>query len=85
MIFRALTESHDRSAAVQFLLLVCVVGDCLPGCRHICRYPCPGWARLGVMGTTTLLVVLNLLVCSGYTSFGWAADQFGRRKAFNGV
>jgi MFS family permease len=35
------------------------------------------------MGTTTLLVVLNLFgMFPGYTSFGWAADHFGRRKAF---
>jgi len=36
----------------------------------------------GVMGTTTLLVVLNLLgMFPGYASFGWVADHLGRRKA----
>jgi MFS family permease len=42
-----------------------------------------GGRGFGVMGTTTLLVVLNLFgMFPGYTSFGWAADHFGRRKAF---
>jgi MFS family permease len=32
---------------------------------------------------TTLLVVLNLCgMFPGYASFGWVADQIGRRKAF---
>jgi MFS family permease len=35
------------------------------------------------MGTTTLLVVLNLFgMFPGYASFGWVADHLGRRKAF---
>ena len=35
------------------------------------------------MGTTTLLLVLNLFgMFPGYISFGWAADHLGRRKAF---
>jgi len=42
-----------------------------------------GGRGFGVMGTTTLLVVLNLFgMFPGYTSFGWAADHFGLRKAF---
>jgi MFS family permease len=42
-----------------------------------------GGRGFGVMGTTTLLVVLNLCgMLPGYASFGWAADHFGRRKAF---
>jgi MFS family permease len=42
-----------------------------------------GGRGFGVMGTTTLLVVLNLFgMFPGYASFGWAADHFGRRKAF---
>ncbi|MGA2945804.1 MAG: MFS transporter [Candidatus Sulfotelmatobacter sp.] len=42
-----------------------------------------GGRGFGVMGTTTLLVVLNLLgMFPGYASFGWAADHLGRRKAF---
>ncbi|MFZ0416682.1 MAG: MFS transporter [Candidatus Sulfotelmatobacter sp.] len=42
-----------------------------------------GGRGFGVMGTTTLLVVLNLFgMFPGYTSFGWAADYFGRRRAF---
>lgn len=42
-----------------------------------------GGRGFGVMGTTTLLVVLNLFgMLPGYASFGWAADYFGRRKAF---
>ena len=42
-----------------------------------------GGRGFGVMGTTTLLVVLNLFgMLPGYASFGWAADHFGRRKAF---
>jgi MFS family permease len=35
------------------------------------------------MGTTTLLVTLNLFgMFPGYASFGWVADHIGRRKAF---
>jgi MFS family permease len=42
-----------------------------------------GGRGLGMMGTTTLLVVLNLFgMLPGYASFGWAADHFGRRRAF---
>jgi MFS family permease len=42
-----------------------------------------GGRGFGVMGTTTLLVVLNLLgMFPGYASFGWVADHLGRRKAF---
>jgi MFS family permease len=40
-----------------------------------------GGRGFGVMGTTTLLVVLNLFgMFPGYCSFGWVADRFGRRK-----
>jgi MFS family permease len=42
-----------------------------------------GGRGLGVMGTTTLLVVLNVFgMFPGYLSFGWVADHLGRRKAF---
>jgi MFS family permease len=42
-----------------------------------------GGRGFGVMGTTTLLVVLNLFgMFPGYASFGWVADRVGRRKAF---
>jgi len=42
-----------------------------------------GGRGFGVMGMTTLLVVLNLCgMLPGYVSFGWAADQIGRRNAF---
>ncbi|HEV3306551.1 MAG TPA: MFS transporter [Candidatus Sulfotelmatobacter sp.] len=42
-----------------------------------------GGRGFGVMGTTTLLVVLNLCgMLPGYASFGWVADHIGRRKAF---
>jgi MFS family permease len=42
-----------------------------------------GGRGFGVMGTTTLLVVLNLFgMLPGYASFGWVADHLGRRKAF---
>ena len=42
-----------------------------------------GGRGFGVMGTTTLLVVLNLFgMFPGYASFGWVADHIGRRKAF---
>jgi MFS family permease len=35
------------------------------------------------MGTTTLLLVLNLAgMFPGYASFGWVADHLGRRKSF---
>lgn len=41
-----------------------------------------GGRGFGVMGTTTLLVVLNLCgMFPGYVSFGWVADHLGRRKA----
>ena len=40
-----------------------------------------GGRGFSVMGTTTLLVVLNLFgMFPGYCSFGWVADHFGRRK-----
>jgi len=42
-----------------------------------------GGRGFGVMGTTTLLLVLNLFgMLPGYVSFGWVADRLGRRKAF---
>src|SRR5579864_3121716 len=42
-----------------------------------------GGRGFGVMGSTTLLVSLNLLgMFPGYASFGWVADHLGRRKAF---
>jgi hypothetical protein len=42
-----------------------------------------GGRGFGVMGTTTLLVVLNLFgMFPGYISFGWLADCLGRRRAF---
>jgi len=42
-----------------------------------------GGRGFGVMGMTTLLVVLNLCgMFPGYISFGWVADHVGRRKAF---
>lgn len=42
-----------------------------------------GGRGFGVMGMTTLLVVLNLCgMFPGYMSFGWVADRMGRRKAF---
>ena len=42
-----------------------------------------GGRGFGVMGTTTLLVVLNLFgMFPGYASFGWAADRLGRKNAF---
>jgi MFS family permease len=44
-----------------------------------------GGRGFGVMGTTTLLVVLNLFgMFPGYASFGWVADKFGRRRTFVG-
>lgn len=42
-----------------------------------------GGRGFGVVGTTTLLVILNLLgMFPGYASFGWVADRIGRRNAF---
>jgi MFS family permease len=42
-----------------------------------------GGRGFGVMGTTTLLVVLNLVgMFPGYASFGWVADRLGRRRSF---
>jgi len=42
-----------------------------------------GGRGFGVVGTTSLLVVLNLFgMFPGYASFGWVADRLGRRKAF---
>ncbi len=42
-----------------------------------------GGRGFGVMGTTTLLVVLNLFgMLPGYASFGWVADSLGRRNSF---
>src|SRR5215475_14090694 len=42
-----------------------------------------GGRGFGVLGMTTLLVVLNLCgMFPGYASFGWVADHIGRRNAF---
>src|SRR3989449_10634472 len=42
-----------------------------------------GGRGFGVMGTTTLLIVLNLAgMFPGYASFGWVADRLGRRNSF---
>ena len=42
-----------------------------------------GGRGFGVMGMTTLMVVLNLFgMFPGYASFGWIADHLGRRRAF---
>ncbi|MBV9484117.1 MAG: MFS transporter [Acidobacteria bacterium] len=42
-----------------------------------------GGRGFGTMGTTTLLVVLNLAgMLPGYASFGWVADLVGRRRSF---
>lgn len=42
-----------------------------------------GGRGFGVMGTTTLLVILNLVgMFPGYASFGWVADHLGRRRSF---
>ena len=42
-----------------------------------------GGLGFSVMGTTTLLIVLNLIgMFPGYLSFGWVADRIGRRKSF---
>ena len=42
-----------------------------------------GGRGFGLMGTTTLLLVLNLCgMFPGYISFGWVADRLGRRRSF---
>jgi MFS family permease len=42
-----------------------------------------GGRGFSIMGTTTLLLALNLLgMFPGYLSFGWVADRFGRRTSF---
>jgi MFS family permease len=42
-----------------------------------------GGRGFGVLGMTTLMVVLNLCgMFPGYMTFGWVADQIGRRNAF---
>jgi MFS family permease len=42
-----------------------------------------GGRGFSIMGSTTLLVALNLLgMFPGYLSFGWMADRFGRRNSF---
>jgi len=42
-----------------------------------------GGRGFGVMGTTTLLVTLNLVgMFPGYAGFGWVADRLGRRRSF---
>jgi len=42
-----------------------------------------GGRGFGVIGTTALLVILNLFgMFPGYVSFGWVADRLGRRNAF---
>ncbi len=42
-----------------------------------------GGRGFGVMGTTSLMVILNLAgMFPGYVSFGWVADHLGRRKSF---
>ena len=42
-----------------------------------------GGRGFGIMGTATLLIVLNLFgMFPGYVSFGWVADRLGRRRSF---
>lgn len=42
-----------------------------------------GGRGFGIMATSTLLIVLNLFgMFPGYLSFGWLADQLGRRRSF---
>jgi len=42
-----------------------------------------GGRGFGVLGMTTLMVVLNLCgMFPGYASFGWVADHIGRRNSF---
>ena len=42
-----------------------------------------GGRGFGVLGMTTLMVVLNICgMFPGYASFGWVADHIGRRNAF---
>src|ERR1700736_5926198 len=42
-----------------------------------------GGRGFGILQTTSLLLVLNLVgMLPGYLSFGWVADFMGRRKAF---
>jgi MFS family permease len=42
-----------------------------------------GGRGFGALGTSTLLVVLNVFgMFPGYASFGWVADHLGRRKSF---
>jgi len=42
-----------------------------------------GGRGFGILGTTTLLVTLNLFgMFPGYASFGWFADWLGRRRTF---
>jgi len=42
-----------------------------------------GGRGFGIMGTSTLLIVLNLFgMFPGYLSFGWLADHLGRRRSF---
>jgi MFS family permease len=42
-----------------------------------------GGRGFGILGTTTLLLFLNLGgMFPGYISFGWVADRLGRRRAF---
>jgi MFS family permease len=42
-----------------------------------------GGRGFGLAGTTTLLMVQQLVgMFPGYFSFGWVADQFGRRRSF---
>jgi MFS family permease len=42
-----------------------------------------GGRGFGVMGTTGLLVFLNLAgMFPGYASFGWVADRLGRKRSF---
>jgi MFS family permease len=42
-----------------------------------------GGRGFSILGTTALLLVLNLFgMFPGYLSFGWVADRLGRRKAF---
>ncbi|HZU43073.1 MAG TPA: MFS transporter [Terriglobales bacterium] len=42
-----------------------------------------GGRGFGLMGTTALLLFLNLAgMFPGYLSFGWVADRLGRRKSF---
>ena len=79
----ALSEKY-RSRCCSPISLACSPGGAVHLDPAYLSLPAEQGGRgFGVMGTTGLLIFLNLAgMFPGYAGFGWVADRFGRRKSF---